>query len=315
MNKHFLVGCAVGDSLGVPWEMKDPDDPALKKWKGDYVKCERQTAIGQWSDDTQLSVALTSSMLGRKEFFPEKAAESYLNMYQGGVSAELIAGSAGKGGIRGIGGATRKALQKLEKGSPWWRAGTPEAEGNGTAMRASPLGVRYRKNYLALREAAFLDAQITHRSVHAQEASYAVALMTALLANGKDPMEAFDLIEGAFKSSFTLKGITELKKGMIYDQGQKIRIKGQISIGVDGHATMTTLRSLYVFVTSDSYEDAVLTAIRAGGDTDTTAAIVGSWAGIYYGLPPEEYLQHVEELNLLKANEEILWTLGEEEGS
>ena len=44
-------------------------------------------------------------------------------------------------------------------------------------------------------------------------------------------------------------------------------------------------------------------AVRAGGDTDTTAAVVGALAGTYYGLDsiPSEYTEQVENFELLQA--------------
>ncbi len=44
-------------------------------------------------------------------------------------------------------------------------------------------------------------------------------------------------------------------------------------------------------------------AIKAGGDTDTTAAVTGALAGTYYGLNaiPEEYKNQVENFDLLNA--------------
>jgi ADP-ribosylglycohydrolase len=41
---------------------------------------------------------------------------------------------------------------------------------------------------------------------------------------------------------------------------------------------------------SSSYAESVLKAVNLGGDTDTTAAVTGGLAGIYYGvenIPPE----------------------------
>lgn len=46
-------------------------------------------------------------------------------------------------------------------------------------------------------------------------------------------------------------------------------------------------QSIFAFLISNSYEDAVRTAISMGGDTDTMGAITGSIAGAYYGVPEE----------------------------
>lgn len=45
-----------------------------------------------------------------------------------------------------------------------------------------------------------------------------------------------------------------------------------------------TLESVFwVFLNSESYDEAVLKAIHLGNDTDTIAALVGALGGIYYG--------------------------------
>jgi ADP-ribosylglycohydrolase len=41
--------------------------------------------------------------------------------------------------------------------------------------------------------------------------------------------------------------------------------------------------AFWSFLTTDNYRDAVLKAVNLGSDTDTTAAVVGGLAGLYYG--------------------------------
>lgn len=50
--------------------------------------------------------------------------------------------------------------------------------------------------------------------------------------------------------------------------------------------------SLWCFLNSESYSESVLKAINLGEDTDTTGAITGGIAGIYYGFKniPEEWI-------------------------
>ncbi len=40
---------------------------------------------------------------------------------------------------------------------------------------------------------------------------------------------------------------------------------------------------MYCFMTTDNYWDAVLMAVNLGSDADTTAAVTGGLAGLYYG--------------------------------
>ena len=45
--------------------------------------------------------------------------------------------------------------------------------------------------------------------------------------------------------------------------------------------------ALAAFFESDSFEDAIRSAIGVGGDSDTIAAITGSIAEAYYGVPED----------------------------
>ena len=48
--------------------------------------------------------------------------------------------------------------------------------------------------------------------------------------------------------------------------------------------------ALWCFMNTSSYADCVLAAVNLGGDTDTTAAVAGAIAGVYYGfgaIPPK----------------------------
>ena len=55
------------------------------------------------------------------------------------------------------------------------------------------------------------------------------------------------------------------------------------SIESDGYVVHTLEAALWCFLNGSSYEDTVLTAVNLGMDTDTTGAVAGGLAGIYYG--------------------------------
>ena len=54
---------------------------------------------------------------------------------------------------------------------------------------------------------------------------------------------------------------------------------------------------LWSFLNTSSFEDAVLTAVNLGWDTDTVGAITGSMAGVYYGFSniPSHWLRKLLE--------------------
>ena len=63
----------------------------------------------------------------------------------------------------------------------------------------------------------------------------------------------------------------------------------------------TLNNAIYCFLNTNNYKDAVLMAVNAGGDTDSTAAITGSFAGIAYGLEsiPKEWITALQNKELI----------------
>ena len=54
-------------------------------------------------------------------------------------------------------------------------------------------------------------------------------------------------------------------------------------ISSSGYVIDALEASLWSFLTTGSFDDAVLKAVNLGGDTDTIGAITGGLAGVYYG--------------------------------
>jgi len=67
------------------------------------------------------------------------------------------------------------------------------------------------------------------------------------------------------------------------------------SINSSGYVIDTLEAGLWCFLNSKSYEETVLKAVNLGDDTDTTGAVAGGLAGLYYGLAgiPERWLNRL----------------------
>ena len=175
-----LVGQAVADALGMPFETRLASDPLLVNWDGSYLPSEyHQLDPGQWTDDTMMAKMLMESLYICGGFYPRDVANRYLHWY--------LAGDP-----RGMGKTTKASLQRLKEGSRWTDSGIDNAEGNGTAMRSAPMGAFYHDDPLTVAEFARMESKITHKSIEAREGSAAVALMVAFIWQG---VNKFDLIE------------------------------------------------------------------------------------------------------------------------
>jgi len=312
-----LIGKAIGDSLGMPFETKNWNDPALMAWDGKSFGSSdfHKLGPGQWTDDTGMALALTRSLLACDRFIPASVAQHYLDWFEGPT-------------FRGAGKTTRKALENLKNGIPWYDSGEVGALGNGTAMRIAPLGVFYKDEPSKIIKYAKLDAIITHDSHEAQQGSIAMAMAISLLLNGVKKEEMLEGIRRILELSRVLdninlmswdpprpvnKTIHDTLKNKDYnrelDRNGGNRIISQLILGNKYTVIEAVARSFYVFVATRSFEEAMELSIRAGGDTDTAAAMVGALCGAYYGLEgiPESYIAPIENKDyILKLDQELI---------
>ena len=59
--------------------------------------------------------------------------------------------------------------------------------------------------------------------------------------------------------------------------------------------------ALWIFLNSDNFKDCIISSTNIGDDTDTIGAVVGSLAGIYYGIEsiPKEWIDKLQKKDYL----------------
>ena len=142
-----LIGQCVGDALGFVVEGQPPEvcreyvEEALDKGHpGDRRR--GRYAFGQYSDDSQLARELMQSYMVRGRFDPEDYARRIATIF---LEDRIVGG----------GRATEEAAVRLNRGVPWQEAGTPPpSAGNGSAMRAGPVGLLFFDDLKRLAQAA-----------------------------------------------------------------------------------------------------------------------------------------------------------------
>jgi ADP-ribosylglycohydrolase len=284
-----LVGQALGDALG--FLVEGHGGAVCQEYVREFVVPRRvptltrgRFAFGQYSDDTQLARELSLSMVHSRGF----DAADY---------AARIAAIFSEGRIVGRGRATEKAAQRLAAGITWQLAGSPApAAGNGSAMRAAPVGLVFANDYATILRVAHEQSLITHLDPRCSAGSIVIAGATALaLVDGPLNIEAFCqqlakwalpfdpvmaqllewLPEGVGKSPFE---VLARLKSISQDQTEQWD-------GISPFVTESVMWSVYAFLSSsDDYWQAVCTALVVGGDVDTTGAMTGAIAGARSGL-------------------------------
>ena len=272
----LLLGGAVGDALGVPFEFMA---------RG-FFKCDDMVGYGThhqpagtWSDDTTMTLCLAETIA--EGFDLKRLADKFVKWVKEGYMTPY-------GDVFDIGNATSNAILNYKMGvEPVKCGGTGIRDnGNGSLMRIAPL-VFYSTKYEDIRNVS----AVTHAHQISISACYAYIKFLEQILKGKNKFNAYNTIVQHTISDFWQK---TLPKNLPELPMSKIASSGYV---------VDTLRaSLWCFLTTDNYKDAVLKAVNLGDDTDTTACVTGAIAGLYYGLEeiPEEWLEKLARRELFE---------------
>ena len=175
-----------------------------------------------------------------------------------------------------------KAMQKYGRMFPdagygarfgeWLQSENPEpygSYGNGSAMRVSPVA-GYFHTLAETEQFAEISARVTHSHPEGIKGAQAVAAAIFLAGSGRDRLYIKRYIE--------LKYQYDLSKSL-----DTIRPNYTFNETCQG----TVPQAITAFLLSESFEDAIRKAVSLGGDSDTLAAITGSIAEAFYGIPEE----------------------------
>jgi ADP-ribosylglycohydrolase len=188
------------------------------------------------------------------------------------------------------GKATLKACIKLWLGWSAKHSGCWSA-GNGPAMRAPILGVCFGDRPDLLRRLVRAATRITHIDPKAEWGALVVANaahLAARFAGAPLPVDATigTILENLPPESHELKElIARVQKSIASGQStEAFAAELGLQKGVTGYMFHTVPMVLHAWLSApDDYRASVESIIRCGGDTDTTAAIVGALAGARLG--------------------------------
>jgi len=273
-----LLGLAVGDALGAPLEGAPPERAKQAVEAGLEMVGGRSWAAGEWTDDTALALALAESIAAHGLLDTADVAARYIEWAHVG---------------KGIGNTTAAALRGAKDEADAraraeaFHEATNRSAGNGTVMRAAPIGLA-APTVAAAADAAREDARLTHYDPAAGTAS--AALCAALVAM-RD--------EGNALAAATVQAC---EHDRVHDAIAAARGRpdtlAELAAGEEMGACWTTLGvALHALEVIDDYEQGVLWAIGLGGDTDTNAAVAGALLGCRHGAGaiPERWLEPLQE--------------------
>jgi len=318
-----LLGLATGDALGAPLEglsaqqirahygLVDDYVDGSRAWK---KKPYRWRMPGLYSDDTQQALALADVLLDCGRVDPDRLASLYLRL--------ATPKGAYVGGHRGVGRSFRQVLADLERGVCPRRSGQLSA-GIGAAMRIAPVALYAEPGDLvALFEGVMAASLMTHLDVRSLTGALAVAHAVRHLLQGapREPSLLFRVAADVARDEDRIvldfaqvtsiaphrrslsraiahaESVLELPReralNALVEEANRHGAEPACKRATMGFPPACIPTCLYLLLTTDSFEEALIEVVNLGGDADSAAAILGSLAGAHYGAAaiPERWL-------------------------
>lgn len=265
-----LVGAAVGDALGAPFEFK-PAGTFARRFPepvlggiGELIGGGAfQWAPGEFTDDTQMALALAESIVANKGEFHLETTWNHFVAWTGQASD--------------IGNTTRLALSGSN-----YRTAAKDAHNilghtgsNGSVMRIAPIGlIGVRLGREQTIATARQQSDLTHFDpIAGWSAAIAADVIRACILGGlfhKAVYEAVQHVHADHKAIFA---------EYLADSWEPHH-----STVNNGAAIVCLAQAVWAVRSTTSFEDAVVSAINLGGDADTVAAVTGALAGAVYGI-------------------------------
>lgn len=280
-----LLGVAVGDAVGVPFEFRSRDEmqqnPATEMiGHGTYNQPK-----GTWSDDSSLTFCLAESLINGydlqdiSEKFIKWVDEAYWTahdeLFDIGITTSIAISR-----LKQI--VDEGNLDELKRQKHY---GDDRDNGNGSLMRIIPLlfyikGKPIKEQF----EIVWEVSALTHRHIRAAMSCMIYLKLSEKLLQGKEKQVAYSEMRGEITDLWSEIDFLEKERKhfekVIQNDIRETKIEDLKS---GGYVIEVLESSIWFFLNKDSYKETILSIINLGHDTDTSAAIAGGLAGIYYG--------------------------------
>ncbi|MEV0608581.1 ADP-ribosylglycohydrolase family protein [Polymorphospora rubra] len=270
LARDSLAGLSVGDALGAQFFV-----PGRRP--ADLAAGRLPEPVWEWTDDTEMACSVFAELARTGRIDRDALAAAFADRCEPN---------------RGYGPGAFTVLRLIRTGTPWPVAAATAFDGqgslgNGAAMRVAPLGAYFADSVTEAAAQATASAEVTHAHPDGIAGAVAVAVAASLAAqarlDGRRPPAA-DLVAAVAAS---------LDHGPVrHGLDRAGRLIGRpvdeaaYELGNGAQVTARDTVPFTVWVAArflDDYPAAVRACVEAGGDVDTTAAIVGGIVAAHTG--------------------------------
>jgi ADP-ribosylglycohydrolase len=273
-----LLGLAIGDALGMPvagltaaaiGEQFGTVDGYMARTFEDGV----EIAAGEFTDEAEFALCIAESMTTNGGFVDAETLGPRLLYLARGDSK------------RWLGDETRRALARAEESLAFEVALDEDGPATGdVAVRGVPIGLVHSVGALdseALRADAERVTRITHGSPAAMAATVAVGYAVRLAARHEASPAEWLTATADFLGAGEVADALRRAAALPSDRGALA--ENLVALGTGAPASESVSAGLLVAARAESFEEAVVAAVNAGGQTDTVAAIAGAIKGAEVG--------------------------------
>ncbi|MDG4775194.1 ADP-ribosylglycohydrolase family protein [Solwaraspora sp. WMMD792] len=268
-----LDGLSVGDALGAQFLVPGTSLAAL-------LDGDPPAGPWPWTDDTEMACSIVAELRERDGINQDSLAARFAERFEP---------------YRGYGAGAVVLLRQVRQGVAWRDAAGAAFDGqgsmgNGAAMRVAPLGAFHAGDNRTAARQAWRSAEVTHAHPEAILGAVAVAVAAAeagwsrLTRSRPEPAELLDVVLAHLIDGRLMSGIVRARRLLGVGVAEAAYELGN---GAQVLAFDTVPFALWVAATRlDDYPAAIHACVEAGGDVDTTAAIVGGIVAAYTGSGP-----------------------------
>ena len=260
------LGLAIGDALGATVEFMTPREIQVKYGThkdivgGGWLNLVK----GRVTDDTEMALALGTSILTHLHVDPKGAAEAFSDW----MATKPV----------DVGHTVRRGILNYRQTGATAIAEDPQSAGNGACMRCLPVALfTLGAPWKAVKKANAVQSHVTHNAPLADAGTETVIAMVHAGLTAKPLVVGFDFAAELAETHppYAAKRRIESPSGFIVE----------------------TLQAVFqAFKDGDGFEGCLIDVVNRGGDADTTGAIAGMIAGAFYGLDaiPERWIKALD---------------------
>lgn len=333
-----MIGGAIGDALGYPIEFMSQMD--IKSAYGSeglrHYIVEPESGKALISDDTQMSLFTADGLLwsyylgsyrGLESYAEKGIYPSYLRWYytqtkelpEGINDSILKRQSYEKHGSfmeedrlyarRAPGNTCLSALASGKMGS--MDVPLNDSKGCGGVMRVAPIGLFLHDEPLQAFYVASEAAAITHGHPTGFLSAGALALMIALLVNGKTMQETYEETISHLKQYPEAQETVDalIRAGRL--SNTVLQEEGINALGEGWVAEEALAMAWYAAKRAETFDEGIDMAVNHGGDSDSIGAICGNLLGARLGMEAigEKWLNELECKDLILKTSDRLYRI------